>query len=52
MTEDAGLRRGVLCAGTAVVDLSKVIDHYPPLDHIAIIEANRPKTISSTNTLM
>ena len=31
-------RRGVLCAGTAVVDLSKVIDHYPPLDHIAIIE--------------
>ena len=35
---DAGVRRGVLCAGTAVVDLSKVIDHYPPLDHIAIIE--------------
>jgi sugar/nucleoside kinase (ribokinase family) len=33
-----GERRGVLCAGTAVVDLSKVIDHYPPLDHIAIIE--------------
>ena len=31
-------RRGVLCAGTVVVDLSKVIDHYPPLDHIAIIE--------------
>ncbi len=37
-TVDAGARRGVLCAGTAVVDLSKVIDHYPPLDHIAIIE--------------
>ncbi|GAA4401724.1 carbohydrate kinase family protein [Fodinibacter luteus] len=34
----AGGRHGVLCAGTAVVDLSKVIDHYPPLDHIAIIE--------------
>ena len=33
-----GVRLGVLCAGTAVVDLSKVIDHYPPLDHIAIIE--------------
>lgn len=35
---DAAARRGVLCAGTVVVDLSKVIDHYPPLDHIAIIE--------------
>ena len=34
----ASARSGVLCAGTVVVDLSKVIDHYPPLDHIAIIE--------------
>jgi sugar/nucleoside kinase (ribokinase family) len=33
-----GARSGVLCAGTVVVDVSKVIDHYPPLDHIAIIE--------------
>lgn len=31
-------RHGVLCAGTVVVDVSKVIDHYPPLDHIALIE--------------
>jgi sugar/nucleoside kinase (ribokinase family) len=31
-------RRGVLCAGTAVVDLGKVIDAYPELDHLALID--------------
>ncbi|MEA2310918.1 MAG: hypothetical protein QOE28_886, partial [Solirubrobacteraceae bacterium] len=31
-------RRGVLCAGTVVVDVAKVIDAYPPIDHLATIE--------------
>src|SRR3954454_21154858 len=31
-------RRGVLCAGTVVVDVSKVIDAYPPIDRLAMIE--------------
>jgi sugar/nucleoside kinase (ribokinase family) len=30
-------RSGVLCAGTIVVDVAKVIDAYPPLDHLARI---------------
>jgi sugar/nucleoside kinase (ribokinase family) len=30
-------RSGVLCAGTIVVDVAKVIDAYPPLDHLATI---------------
>ena len=32
------MRTGVLCAGSVVVDLSKVIDAYPALDHLARIE--------------
>ena len=31
-------RAGVLCAGTLVVDVGKVIDAYPPLDGLATIE--------------
>jgi sugar/nucleoside kinase (ribokinase family) len=31
-------RRGVLCAGTILVDVAKVIDAYPALDHLATIE--------------
>lgn len=30
---------GVVCAGSVVVDVSKVIEAYPPLDHITTIEA-------------
>ena len=30
--------RGVLCAGTIVVDVVKVIDAYPELEHLATIE--------------
>ena len=33
-----GPRAGVLCAGTMVVDVAKVIDAYPALDHLATIE--------------
>src|SRR5258708_36074697 len=29
---------GVLCAGTILVDVAKVIDAYPALDHLATIE--------------
>jgi sugar/nucleoside kinase (ribokinase family) len=29
---------GVLCAGTVLVDVAKVIDAYPALDHLATIE--------------
>ena len=32
-----GPRAGVLCAGTIVVDVAKVIDAYPALDHLATI---------------
>lgn len=32
-------RSGVLCAGTAVVDVGKVIDAYPALDHLAFIDS-------------
>ncbi len=31
-------RRGVLCVGSIIADLCKVVDAYPPLDHLAIIE--------------
>ena len=31
-------RGGVLCAGTVLVDVGKVIDAYPALDHLATIE--------------
>src|SRR6266581_5681413 len=31
-------REGVLCAGTILVDVAKVIDAYPALDHLATIE--------------
>ncbi len=32
-------RIGVLCAGSVMVDVSKVIDHYPQRDHVARIES-------------
>jgi sugar/nucleoside kinase (ribokinase family) len=31
-------RGGILCAGTILVDVGKVIDAYPALDHLATIE--------------
>ena len=30
---------GVVCAGSIVVDVGKIIESYPPLDHITTIEA-------------
>jgi sugar/nucleoside kinase (ribokinase family) len=33
-----GGRRGVVCVGSIIADLCKVIDTYPPLDHLATIE--------------
>jgi sugar/nucleoside kinase (ribokinase family) len=38
MSDVPGPRAGVLCAGTIVVDVGKVIDAYPALDHLATIE--------------
>ena len=38
MTASPPVRAGVLCAGSVVVDLGKVIDAYPALDHLATIE--------------
>jgi len=32
-------RRGVLCVGTLVVDVAKIVDSYPELDRLAIIES-------------
>ena len=34
----SGQPGGVLCAGTILVDVGKVIDAYPALDHLATIE--------------
>ena len=34
----AGQRAGILCAGSIVADAAKVIDRYPALDHLAVIE--------------
>jgi sugar/nucleoside kinase (ribokinase family) len=34
----SGQPEGVLCAGTILVDVGKVIDAYPALDHLATIE--------------
>src|SRR2546429_2568668 len=34
----SGSPPGVLCAGTVLVDVAKVIDAYPALDHLATIE--------------
>ncbi len=33
------MRSGVLCAGSIVVDVGKVIDAYPPQERIAVIES-------------
>ena len=38
MSDDPDPRAGVLCAGTILVDVGKVIDAYPALDHLATIE--------------
>lgn len=38
MNASAGPRAGVLCAGSVIVDLAKVIDAYPEIDHLATIE--------------
>jgi sugar/nucleoside kinase (ribokinase family) len=32
-------RAGVLCAGSVILDLAKVIDAYPSIDHLATIES-------------
>jgi sugar/nucleoside kinase (ribokinase family) len=32
-------RPGIVCAGSIIADASKVIDRYPALDHLAVIEA-------------
>lgn len=37
-SRSGGDRTGVLCAGSIVVDVGKVISAYPPLDHITTIE--------------
>ncbi len=38
MSDPARPGTGVLCAGSIVVDAEKVIDRYPALDHLAMIE--------------
>lgn len=38
MSDSPNPRAGVLCAGTILVDVGKVIDAYPALDHLATIE--------------
>ena len=38
MSDIPGPRAGILCAGTILVDVGKVIDAYPALDHLATIE--------------
>jgi sugar/nucleoside kinase (ribokinase family) len=38
MSDVPGPRAGLLCAGTILVDVGKVIDAYPALDHLARIE--------------
>jgi sugar/nucleoside kinase (ribokinase family) len=37
-------RRGVLCVGSIVVDLGKVIDSYPEPERLAVIESVTPST--------
>jgi sugar/nucleoside kinase (ribokinase family) len=38
MSDRARSGAGILCAGTIVADAEKVIDRYPALDHLAMIE--------------
>jgi sugar/nucleoside kinase (ribokinase family) len=38
MSAPARPAAGILCAGSIIVDSSKVVDRYPPLDHLAVIE--------------
>lgn len=44
-------RSGVLCIGMALVDLGKLIDAYPALDHLAIIEETSLSTGGSALNL-
>jgi len=38
MSDRARPGAGILCAGSIIVDVAKVIDRYPPLDHLALID--------------
>ena len=38
MTDPGRPGAGILCAGSIVADSTKVIDRYPALDHLAVIE--------------
>lgn len=31
-------RNGIICGGTILIDVNKIIDRYPPQDHLAVIE--------------
>ncbi len=31
-------RKGIICGGTILIDVNKIIDRYPPQDHLALIE--------------
>jgi sugar/nucleoside kinase (ribokinase family) len=33
------MRNGIICGGTILIDVNKIIDRYPPQDHLALIEA-------------
>ncbi|HET9657219.1 MAG TPA: carbohydrate kinase family protein [Kineosporiaceae bacterium] len=42
-TQD-GPRRGVICAGSIIVDVNATIDHYPARERLALIEDASPST--------
>lgn len=31
-------RKGIICGGTILIDVNKIVDRYPPQDHLALIE--------------
>jgi sugar/nucleoside kinase (ribokinase family) len=38
-TDPSTARRGIICVGTIIIDCIKVVDRYPPVEELALIES-------------
>jgi sugar/nucleoside kinase (ribokinase family) len=38
------VRKGIICGGCILIDVNKVVDRFPPQEHVAMIESETPDT--------